>query len=190
MSPSTPALAALLAALLLVSGSAAKAAPVLQLALREEGQTRLWHLPVQGEAEPRPAADAAALRAPLGSLWKRFVHAWLQAHAAHEPAFECRGQHRDEVYCCEPGQRIEREQALLKSCGLYYAPERLGIAALDWQHYWQQRGAPEWLQQLAAMRPDSEVPVAELLRELERLPAREAIHQEFLGVNRQSLEPR
>ncbi len=189
MSPSTPALAALLAALLLVGGSAAQAAPVLQLALREEGQTRLWHLPVQGEAEPRPAAEAAALRAPLGSLWKLFVHAWLQAHAAQEPAFECRGQQRDEVYCCEPGQRIEREQALLNSCGLYYEPKRLGIAALDWQRYWQQRGAPEWLQQLAAMRPDSEVPVSELLRELERLPAREAIQTQLAAALLQQPEP-
>jgi uncharacterized protein YfaQ (DUF2300 family) len=179
---SRPLPGALLAAVLLIGGSAAHAEPVLQLAVRENGQTRLWHLPVQGEAEPRPQAEAAALRAPLGSLWKLFVHAWLQANEADEPAYECRGQHRDEVYCCEPGQRIEREQALLKSCGLYYEPKRLGISASDWQRYWQQRGAPEWLQQLAAMQPASEVPVSELLRELERLPAREAIQTQLAAA--------
>lgn len=186
---SRPLPVALLGALLLIGSSAARAEPVLQLAVREDGQTRLWHLPLQGEAEPRPQAEAAALRAPLGSLWKLFVHAWLQANEADEPAYECRGQQRDEVYCCEPGQRIEREQALLKSCGLYFEPKRLGIAASDWQRYWQQRGAPEWLQQLAAMQPASEVPVSELLRELERLPAREAIQTQLAAALLQQPEP-
>lgn len=186
---SRPLPVALLGALLLIGSSAARAEPVLQLAVREDGQTRLWHLPLQGEAEPRPQAEAAALRAPLGSLWKLFVHAWLQANEADEPAYECRGQQRDEVYCCEPGQRVEREQALLKSCGLYFEPKRLGISASDWQRYWQQRGAPEWLQQLAAMQPASEVPVSELLRELERLPAREAIQTQLAAALLQQPEP-
>lgn len=179
----------LLGALLLIGSSAARAEAVLHLAVREDGRTRLWHLPLQGEAQARPADEAAALRAPLGSLWKLFVHAWLQAHQAQEPAYECRGQHRDEVYCCEPGQRIEREQALLKSCGLYFEPKRLGISASDWHRYWQQRGAPEWLPQLDAMQPATQVSVPELLHELERLPARDQIQTQLAAALLQQPEP-
>lgn len=180
---------AVLSALLLLSGSAFCAEPVLQLAVREDGQTRLWHLPVQGVAQARPDAEATALRTPLGSLWKLFVHAWLQDHATQEPAYVCRGADRDEVYCCEPGQSIGREQALLRSCGLYYAPKRLGIEAGDWQRYWRQRGAPDWLQQLAAMQPATQVPVSELLRELERLPARTEVQTQLAPALLQQPEP-
>lgn len=176
-------------ALLLMGSGALRAEPVLQLAVRESGQTRLWHLPVQGAAQPRTAAEAAALHAPLGSLWKLFVHAWLQDRGADEPAYQCRGHDRDEAYCCEPGKSIGREQALLKSCGLYYEPERLGIDAGDWQRYWRRHGAPEWLQQLAALQPATDVPVSELLRELERLPARPEIQAQLAAAMLQQPEP-
>ncbi len=179
----------LLGALLLIGSSAARAEPVLQLAVREHGQTRLWHLPAQGAAEPRPQAEATALSAPLGSLWKLFVHAWLQAHESREPAYQCRGQLRDEVYCCEPGQSIGREQALLKSCGLYFEPKRLGIDSGDWQNYWRQLGAPDWLQQLVAMQPATEVSVPELLGELDRLPARAEIQTQLTAALLQQPEP-
>lgn len=54
-----------------------------------------------------------------------------------ENPYRCTGQSTEEVYCCSVGQEISREQALLQSCGLYFAPERWHIDASDWRQYWQ-----------------------------------------------------
>jgi uncharacterized protein YfaQ (DUF2300 family) len=128
--------------------------------------------------EPLPAS----LDAPLGSLWKLFVYAWLVDTGAREPAYECRGQSTEEVYCCSAGGKIERDQALVKSCGLYFEPARLGIAATDWRAYWQARQAPSWLLDLPAVQPATRVSVAELLSVLALLPAQEQMRRVLLDV--------
>ncbi|WP_434766850.1 DUF2300 domain-containing protein [Pseudomonas triticicola] len=128
--------------------------------------------------EPLPAS----LDAPLGSLWKLFVYAWLVDTGAQEPAYECRGQSREEVYCCSAGGKIERDQALVKSCGLYFEPVRLGIAATDWRAYWQARQAPSWLLDLPAVQPATRVSVAELLGVLALLPAQDQMRRVLLDV--------
>ena len=128
--------------------------------------------------EPLPAS----LDAPLGSLWKLFVYAWLVDTGAQEPAYECRGQSREEVYCCSAGGKIERDQALVKSCGLYFEPARLGIAATDWRAYWQARQAPSWLLDLPAVQPATRVSVAELLSVLALLPAQDQMRRVLLDV--------
>ncbi|MDR7057446.1 uncharacterized protein YfaQ (DUF2300 family) [Pseudomonas koreensis] len=128
--------------------------------------------------EPLPAS----LDAPLGSLWKLFVYAWLVDAGAREPAYECRGQSKEEVYCCSAGGRIERDQALVKSCGLYFEPARLGIAAAGWREYWQARQAPSWLLDLPAVQPATRVSVAELLGVLALLPAQDQMHRVLLDV--------
>lgn len=128
--------------------------------------------------EPLPAS----LDAPLGSLWKLFVYAWLVDTGAREPAYECRGQSKEEVYCCSAGGRIERDQALVKSCGLYFEPARLGIAATDWRAYWQARQAPSWLLDLPAVQPATRVSVAELLGVLALLPAQDQMRRVLLDV--------
>ena len=128
--------------------------------------------------EPLPAS----LDAPLGSLWKLFVYAWLVDTGAREPAYECRGQSKEEVYCCSAGGKIERDQALVKSCGLYFEPARLGIAATDWRAYWQARQAPSWLLDLPAVQPATRVSVAELLSVLALLPAQDQMRRVLLDV--------
>jgi uncharacterized protein YfaQ (DUF2300 family) len=128
--------------------------------------------------EPLPAT----LDTPLGSLWKLFVYAWLVDSGAREPAYECRGQSKDEVYCCAAGGRIERDQALVKSCGLYFEPARLGIAAADWRSYWQARQAPSWLLDLPSVQPATRVSVPGLLRVLALLPAQEQMRRVLLDV--------
>ena len=95
--------------------------------------------------EPLPSD----LQTPLGSLWKLFVYGWLVDTGAREPAYECRGQSKEEVYCCTAGGKIERDQALVKSCGLYFEPARLGISSAEWRTYWQARQAAG----LSAIRP-------------------------------------
>ncbi|EJM16521.1 putative secreted protein [Pseudomonas sp. GM21] len=128
--------------------------------------------------EPLPAD----LQAPLGSLWKLFVYGWLVDTGAREPAYECRGQSKEEVYCCTAGGKIERGQALVKSCGLYFEPTRLGITAADWRTYWQARQAPEWLLDLSSLKPSTRVSVAELLTVLAVMPAQDQARRVLLDV--------
>lgn len=128
--------------------------------------------------EPLPAD----LQTPLGSLWKLFVYAWLVDTGADEPAYACRGQSKEEVYCCTAGGKISRDQALVKSCGLYFEPARLGINAADWRTYWQSRQAPEWLLSLPSLQPATRVSVAELLKVLALMPAQDQARRVLLDV--------
>ena len=128
--------------------------------------------------EPLPPS----LEAPLGSLWKLLVYAWLVDTGAREPAYECRGQSKEEVYCCSAGGKIERDQALVKSCGLYFEPARLGIAATDWRAYWQARQAPSWLLDLPSVQPAQRVSIMELLKVLASLPAQDQARRVLLDV--------
>ncbi|MHC8405588.1 DUF2300 domain-containing protein [Pseudomonas sp. TMB3-21] len=122
------------------------------------------------------------LQAPLGSLWKLFVFGWLVDTGAHEPAYECRGQSKEEVYCCTAGGNIERDQALVKSCGLYFEPARLGVSDVAWRQYWQARQAPEWLLDLALLQPATRVSVAELLKVMAAMPAQDQARRVLLDV--------
>jgi uncharacterized protein YfaQ (DUF2300 family) len=122
------------------------------------------------------------LQTPLGSLWKLFVYGWLVDTGAREPAYECRGQSKEEVYCCTAGGTIGRDQALVKSCGLYFEPARLGIAGAQWREYWQARQAPKWLLDLPSLQPQTRVSVAELLKVLAVMPAQDQARRVLLDV--------
>ncbi|MBR7552208.1 DUF2300 domain-containing protein, partial [Mycobacterium tuberculosis] len=76
------------------------------------------------------------------------------------------GNDPEEVYCCTAGNSIDRERALIQSCGRYFEPVRLGLDRADWRRFWQQAGAPTWLRELRAMQPTHRVPVADLLTAL------------------------
>jgi uncharacterized protein YfaQ (DUF2300 family) len=125
---------------------------------------------------------SSRLETPLGSVWKLFVYGWLVDTGAREPAYECRGQSKEEVYCCAAGGKIERDQALVKSCGLYFAPERLGISGVEWRQYWQARQAPEWLLDLPSLQPGTRVAVTELLQALSLMPAQDQARRVLLDV--------
>lgn len=168
----------LLLALLPLLGEAGEAP--LQLALRNDQGAELVQLD-RNRVLSRGALPAG-LQTPLGSLWKLFVYAYLVDNRLAELGYTCQGQARDEVYCCEPGQRIERDQALVQSCGLYFEPTRLGLGAADWARYWQARHAPAWLRDLERLQPENRVAVAELLTALAQLPAQEQARRVLLDV--------
>ncbi|MBU6960940.1 DUF2300 domain-containing protein [Pseudomonas sp. CVAP len=128
--------------------------------------------------EPLPKT----LQTPLGSVWKLFVYGWLVDTGAREPVYECRGQSKEEVYCCTAGGSIGRDQALAKSCGLYFEPQRLGITDAGWREYWQARQAPEWLLDLPSLQPQTRVSVAELLKALALMPAQDQARRVLLDV--------
>lgn len=131
--------------------------------------------------------EASAWHTPLGSTWKLFVYTYLHAKAIQESPYRCstRGRQADEEYCCEPGESITRDQALTRSCGPYFAPQRLGIADNDWRSFWRQHDAPAWLVQVSAMQPSTEVPIPELLSALRHLPdaQRQATRQALLPLS-------
>lgn len=166
-----PARLALMLALVCGPG-AAQAAPApeagLELAWREGGTVHYRALDRAGQpvAEARPPA-----KLPLGSLWKLFVYSYLVARQQDAPPYACQGLQREEVYCCDAGDSIERDAALVRSCGLFFAPDRLGLKAADWAAFWRARpGAPAWLTRLGEMRPEREVGLAELFDALDAVP--------------------
>ncbi len=150
----------------------------------------------------QPAGEAATMKrlegaAPppaevaLGSTWKLFVFAYLSGTQANETPYRCdvgrRPRAPGDEYCCDPGASVDRNTALVRSCGNYFEPSRLHLNAADWQRYWQALDAPIWLQNLASLQPDSRVPIVQLLAGLraiaepERQSARLALAPLSLG---------
>ena len=130
-------------------------------------EPQLWQLDTT--AGPQVLNDR--LHTPLGSVWKLFVYSYLLATDQPEQPLRCEGrQPQQESYCCDPGESINREQALIRSCGLYFAPQRLGLQANAWHHYWQSRQAPGWLSDLTQLNEAQSVSVRSLLHALAVIP--------------------
>ncbi|WP_092003750.1 DUF2300 domain-containing protein [Paraburkholderia lycopersici] len=152
------------------------AQPTLLFAWRRGDDARLWTFGPSVDA----GADASrqgnplppALEAPLGSVWKLFVYAYLVDRQIPASDYQCDGHDRDEVYCCLAGGHIDRDRALVQSCGLFFEPHRLQLDPAGWRQYWRARKAPAWLQDLHALRPERRVRVSELLDALQAVPAR------------------
>lgn len=142
----------------------------LQLALRQGQAYQLWQLDTQGRVQREVLPGT--LQSPLGSLWKLFIFDYLVTRQVAENPYVCTGQDREEVYCCETGGRIERDAALVKSCSLYFSPQRWNITDEMWVNYWPADRAPPWLRDLARLKPDTQVGVQELLNALSLLPSR------------------
>jgi len=128
-------------------------------------------------------------RVPLGSLWKLFVYLWLIEQRHPAPDYVCTGirnqrldsaparkQREEEAYCCDPGQSVGRDLALVRSCGMFFAPQRLGISREAWRTFWEARpgvrDAAPWLADLDTMKPEAVVSPASILSALDAAPAR------------------
>ncbi|MFZ6734575.1 DUF2300 domain-containing protein [Undibacterium sp. Ji42W] len=113
---------------------------------------------------------------PMGSLWKLFVYAYLQDNHIHEAAYTCtakkelreKQEKNEDLYCCEPGEQVERDSALARSCAPYFSPARLALNDKSWKAYWQTRSDATWLQRTAQLQPDTQVSVKELLETLSK----------------------
>ncbi len=152
----------------------------LQLALRGAQHDQLYQLSSSGVTKVSALPDT--LTTPLGSLWKLYVYAWLEDTHQPEQPYQCRGNSPEEVYCCQAGESITRDTALVRSCGLYFAPQRLHIGADVWGQYWQQRQAPAWLASLTTLKPETSVTVKSLLDSLATLPAQNKAQEVLLDV--------
>ncbi len=103
------------------------------------------------------------------------------------PAYRCGTSRRPgEEYCCDPGQSIERDPALARSCGLFFEPTRLGIEPLAWRKFWSRNAGPDagWLLDVRRVRPETIVRVADVLEDLAAVPplARAAASRALLPV--------
>ena len=120
-----------------------------------------------GEQGSKPVDD---MQTPLGSVWKLFVYAYVSDRGLPAPDYVCRGGGKlakEELYCCDPGQHIDRDMALSLSCGLFFEPDRLQLNAADWRQYWQKKNPQiAWLADLAQLKPATMVSVSSLLQAL------------------------
>lgn len=158
-------------------------ADTLYLALGDESRTevpaaRLLTLNLNGQSQS--ARLSAEQQTPMGSLWKLFIYDYLVTHQIPEHSYQCKGQDKEEVYCCSVGQSVERDEALIKSCGLYFLPHRFGITAQMWTHYQQANKLPAEFASLEVLRPESQISVVSLLEALRRLPSQKQIRQVLL----------
>lgn len=115
---------------------------------------------------------------PLGSLWKLFVYVYAVDGKVATPDYTCTGrQPKEEVYCCEPGNSIARDDALAQSCGLFFSPLRLMLDRAAWRQYWDGRlgrapsGETAWLADPALLGPGRLVTLRSLMAALASLPA-------------------
>ncbi|MFD1999528.1 DUF2300 domain-containing protein [Paraburkholderia dipogonis] len=156
--------------------SARSSSQMLRFAWLRDGQTRLWQVDGSGAAlgfSPQAAGVLPAkLETPIGSVWKLFVYGYLLDRNIATPDYACSGGDPEEVYCCMTGGHIDREHALVQSCGLFFEPARLQLDSTDWRKYWTAAHAPAWLRDLRAMTPTHRVPVTELLAALQAMPVR------------------
>lgn len=151
----------------LLAATCAQAAPSVDLVFGDPAAPAALRISAGG-AEPIALPD----KAPLGSLWKLFVHVYLSDSGRREADYRCTGRlPSEEVYCCAPGETIGRDAALARSCGLYFAPARLGLSATDWRAYWSREvpQAPTWLLDLKQLQPATEVSVSSLLSVLDAI---------------------
>src|SRR5262249_1535077 len=99
------------ALLMLASASAVADASVAWLRVSE-----LESRVLSGRALPGKVA--------VGSVWKLFAYADLVDVGAREPSYTCtkavRARDEPELYCCKPGETIDRDTALARSCGAYF----------------------------------------------------------------------
>ncbi len=85
-----------------------------------------------------PLNDTARVNSPvpaghvieLGSLWKLVSWRALVEQQKPDRPLQCTGASREEVYCCSLGQSVSRDDALARSCGLYFSAPHTDSAGL------------------------------------------------------------
>jgi uncharacterized protein YfaQ (DUF2300 family) len=146
----------------------------LRFAWLRDGNARLWTFDAAGKTAVRDSGAPlpATLDTQLGSIWKLFVYAYLVDRQISAPDYRCGSGVGEEVYCCEAGGHVDRDRALVQSCGLFFEPRRLQLDAAGWRQYWRTLNAPAWLQDLSALRSERRVHVDDLLKALQAVPPR------------------
>ena len=106
---------------------------------------------------------------PLGSLWKLYVYAWLEDTHQPEQPYQCRGN-PGRGLLLSGWESITRDTALVRSCGLYFAPQRLHIGADVWGNTGNSVRHLR-VSVSTTLKPETSVTVKSLLDSLATLPA-------------------
>lgn len=143
------------------------------MAWLQDGQMQWRVLDGKPDAKPWP-------QIPLGSLWKLFVYSYLVEQNSQEPPYRCAAKRTgptEDDYCCEPGQSVERDAALSRSCGPYFSPERLKLDATSWRKHWKEAPTDAaWLTDLKRLNPATTLRPEQLLAALDAVPATSRRH--------------
>lgn len=119
------------------SGGAGAHAQTVQLGVKRKNASEISSEKTTVHAQPQWLNQPA----PIGSLWKLFVHIYLVGREQQAQDYVCSAsvaQRKAEQYCCDKaGERLGREEALARSCGAYFQPDRLGLKNTDWRTFWQ-----------------------------------------------------
>ena len=116
----------------------------------------------------RRVGSKTFLKTPFGSVWKLFIYAYIKENNLNFSPYQCQGYFKEEIFCCKKGQSIGIDYSLINSCGLYFSPYRLKISSRNWRKFWRQQGLSySWLIDLKKIKPDTQLPVLELLSSLE-----------------------
>ncbi|MDE1182239.1 DUF2300 domain-containing protein [Paraburkholderia sp.] len=165
------------------AAGAAAVSSSLRFAWLRDGDAQLWQFDnrsadtasTSAASHIAPQALPPGLQTPLGSVWKLFVYGYLVDRGIASADYVCNGGDPEEVYCCMTGGRVDREHALVQSCGRYFEPARLQLDPSGWRDYWRAAHAPAWLQDLHGLTAERRVPVASLLAALHAMPPRARI---------------
>ena len=76
------------------------------------------------------------IKTPLGSLWKLFIYTYNKENSLSSSPYRCKGNLNQEIFCCKKGESIDEDDALAKSCGLFFSPSRLQISKKKWKDFW------------------------------------------------------
>ena len=109
------------------------------------------------------------LKTPLGSLWKLLTHIYFLENGETPAPYICEGKSPEEVFCCVKGKSISFEDALSKSCGLFYEDKLKMIRSSDWKLFWDEKKISySWIAK-SHLSPSTLIPVDELLATLEKI---------------------
>ena len=109
------------------------------------------------------------LKTPFGSLWKLLTHIYFLENGETPAPYICEGKKTEEVFCCEKGKSITFEDALSKSCGLFYEDKLKMIRSTDWKLFWDEKKISySWLAK-SHLTPSTLVPVDQLLFTLQKI---------------------
>jgi uncharacterized protein YfaQ (DUF2300 family) len=110
--------------------------------------------------------DASAVKTPMGSLWKLYVHSYLLENGVTPAPYTCRGQSSEEIFCCEKGKSVDLVSALAQSCGPFYQEKLQAIGSAQWKRFWKDQGITySWLDKRNLV-PGKEILVEEILSSL------------------------
>jgi uncharacterized protein YfaQ (DUF2300 family) len=135
------------------------------IALEDNTQLIARVMSLNGQIVDSLNEDKSTPTIPLGSLWKLFVFSYLTEEVRTDSDYVCKGANPEEIFCCSPGESIQRDLALAKSCSPYFSPERLSIGKNEWKKFWidHQNSSFTWLTNLALVKPETKVNANELL---------------------------